>query len=260
MPKFKKVEYIIPNVEGKLEKFVADISINSDGLFYCGVDPHVANVIDTELVKRQNAPDKNGKIRIQAKEFEALDRAINKAAELLYAPIVEEFPVIRYKITVSASVAADVEGNIYPNASWPNAQWLTREIFGSCGPGQPQSLSVAACAMMKKISHYPDGKTKIDYTVYYAGGDHHGKSNPAELLNSWNKVTLHNDAKEIPYSDENALFFHRLLMGITQLIYMVQKATFEEKNLLETIKKSHGNLLPNLAILESTEQKTAEKE
>ena len=247
MPKFKKIEYRIPNIDGIFESFVADVRVNAAGFFYCYIPEHVAAVINFSVVSRAVSQGENNQILIKSKEFGLLDKAIKEAAKILYEPEVEEIHVIRYKIAVSASVAVDEQGNVCPNSGWPTAKWLTSEAFGSCGPGNPQSLSIVACAMTKRIMKYPDGKQKVSYELYYAGGDHHGKTNPAELLNSWNKQIYNDSAKEIPYTDANALFFHRLLLGMTQLILMIQTATFEQDDLLKTIAKTQGNLLPDFS-------------
>ncbi|MGK9452237.1 hypothetical protein ACSSZE_13430 [Acidithiobacillus caldus] len=191
----------------------------------------------------------SGHYILYAKDYESLLAAIHKAIKETLEPEITETQVIRYRIDVDAAVAVDDQGNVCPNAGWPNAKWLTSEVFGRSHAGSPQSLSIQACAMTKKVIRYPGGKTEVKYTPFYAGGDHFGRENPAELLNAWNGHIYSDKAKEIPYTDENALFFHRLLLGITQLILAIQTATFEQKDLLATIAKcSNGNnLLPDLA-------------
>lgn len=250
MPRFKKVDFCFMNGEVE-ESFIADVRINADGQFYCEVPGQIGELIRHAKLDRVFCAYKaDGHIQIiYAKDYESLITAIRNAIRETRKPEITETQVIRYRIDVNASVAVDDQGNVCPNAGWPNAKWLLSEAFGQSGAGSPQSLSVQACAMTKKVMRYPGGRTEVKYDLYYAGGDHHGQTNPAGLLNAWNGQIYSDKAKEIPYSDESALFFHRLLLGITQLILMIQTATFEQKDLLETIAKcSNGsNLLPDLS-------------
>ena len=80
----------------------------------------------------------------------------------------------------------------------------------------------------------------VSYSDYYAGGDHHGRSNPAGLLNSWWAVGVGDRPKEIPYSADAALFFHRLLQGMAEISRRIQEATFTQDRLVELIAKSNG--------------------
>ncbi|MGK9452491.1 hypothetical protein ACSSZE_14735 [Acidithiobacillus caldus] len=249
MPKFKKVDFCFMNGEVE-ESFSADIRINADGEFYCKVPNRIAELIfhakSDRVFFRQGMDALD---TLYAKDYESLLAAIRKAIKETLEPEITETQVIRYRIDVNASVAVDDQGNVCPNAGWPNAKWLTSEAFGRSPAGSPQSLSIQACAMTKKVIRYPGGKTEVKYTPFYAGGDHFGRENPAELLNAWNGHIYSDKAKEIPYTDENALFFHRLLLGITQIILMIQTATFEQKDLLATIAKcgNGGHLLPDLS-------------
>lgn len=251
MPKFKKVDFCFMNGEVE-ESFSADIRINADGEFYCEVPGQIGELIYHAKPEKARVFYKMSGLdhyTLYAKDYESLLAAIRKAIKETMEPEITETQVIRYRIEVDAAVAVDDQGNVCPNAGWPNAKWLPSEVFGCSPAGSPQSLSIQACAMTKKVIRYPGGKTEVKYTPFYAGGDHFSRENPAELLNAWNGHIYSDKAKEIPYTDENALFFHRLLLGITQLILMIQTATFEQKDLLATIAKcgNGGHLLPDLS-------------
>ena len=70
-----------------------------------------------------------------------------------------------------------------------------------------------------------------------------GNQNPAQMLNSWTAFTLPDNAKEIPYTNEAALFFHNLMFGMAKISKQIQEATFQQNNLLELIESGTGNLL-----------------
>ena len=105
------------------------------------------------------------------------------------------------------------------------------------------NLTIGARALLKKTIIYGEIK-KIKYESYYKGESHLGHDNPAQLLNSWCSISLPEDCKEIPYTDEAALFFHNLIFGMAQLSKRIQEHTFDQKNLLELISKGTGLLLP----------------
>ena len=88
--------------------------------------------------------------------------------------------------------------------------------------------------MLKRTYRY-GAQTKIEYARFYENGHHLGRNNPAELLNSWTSMGVGENPKEIPYSAEAALFFHRMLLGMAEISRRVQEATFTPQKLQELI-------------------------
>jgi hypothetical protein len=189
--------------------------------------------------------------KVSAKTFTALETLIKDALHKVLAPTITETPVILFNIESHVAFAEDEQGTIYPNAAFPGASWkLDRAMYGGHHAVEPApggySLIIGAKALLKRTYTYGD-KVKVEFESYYKDGTHHGRENPAQLLNSWSAMSLGKYPKEIPYSDEAAMFFYTLLMGMAKLSKQIQEATFSTENLLELIaKQSKGNLLPNL--------------
>jgi hypothetical protein len=222
------------------------IKVSAGGEFYCYLpEDYLPAVKD---VFKQNWK-KDGKIRVYADTLAELETRIEKTIRINAEPEVFEEPVIRYNIESHVSFAEDSDGNVFPNTGFPDTKWNAkgdRELYGNHDSAKPcrggYSLRVGAQAMMKKTLVYGETK-RVKYSFYYKDGSHHDHDNPAELLNSWSSFSLPDNAKEIPYTDEAALFFHNLLLGMAQLSKKIQEQTFGQEKLLELIAKGH-KLLP----------------
>jgi len=246
MPHFKKVKFTAKNAAGHIEELTVDVSINTNGHFYA----HLPDVFEAGL-KGTFAVVK-GKVKVIAKTYEELSRLIEDALNQLIEVKVTNEHVIRFNINSDVSFAEDGEGNIFPNAGFPGANWPYEKsgMFGSHHSSNPSvlgySLTIGARAMTKTTYRFGD-KEKVDYVNYYKEGSHHGHENPANLLNSWCSFTLGSSPREIPYSDESALFFHNLMMAMAELSKRIQEATFNEQALLGTIANQGLALLGNSA-------------
>ncbi len=248
MPHFKtqKFSIHIPDIGHVGEK--VSIKINADGDFYCYLpDKYIFAVKD---VFKRDWQWKEDKIRIHSTTFAGLESSISAVIRINAQPEILEEPIIRYNIESHVSFAEDDAGNIFPNAGYPGAKWKHHSIEGMYGDHCSSKLAkggygliVGAKAVMKKTLTYGETK-KIKYEGYYKGGHHLTYENPAQLLNSWASIKLPDDAKEIPYTDEAALFFHNLMLGMSQLSKRIQEATFDQQNLLKLISEGSGLLLP----------------
>jgi hypothetical protein len=148
--------------------------------------------------------------------------------------------VIRYNIESHVAFAADVNGNIFPNSRFAGAEWSDKDgryggHVATCPSRGGYTLTIGAKAFLKTVYRYGDNE-KVEYEYYYKGGSHLKHDNPAELLNSWTSFSLGDGAKEIPYSDEAALFFHDLMLGMAKLSKLVQDNTFDQSGLSELIE------------------------
>jgi hypothetical protein len=237
-----------------------EVQINADGLFYANLPEHLQVAFDSSLVVHSPRTPK-GQFKAQASTLDALERAIKSAYIAFMAPEVTEEPIIRYNIESHVSFAVDQAGKIAPNAGYPGATWVERSTGGRA-PGEGEtlvpdygghhatqpathgySLAIGARAMLKRTYRFGEN-VRVEYENYYKGRSHLEYENPAQLLNSWTAMGLGNDPKEIPYTDEAALFFHRLLLGMAELSRRVQEATFTPQRLNALIAASaNGPLL-----------------
>ncbi len=224
------------------------VFVNVEGVFYCDLPagmrlPLLNTFARSELVENKD----KGTVRVFADTLEALEGGVQRAFYKFTKPTVKEEPVICYNIESHVSFATDEDGNIFPSAGHPGAEWRSKEngeMYGDhnsanlCRGGY--SLTVGAEARLKTTYSY-GGHDKIKYALYYRGGDHFGRENPAERLNDWCSITLRDGFKEIPYSDEAAEFFYNLMYGIAKMAQVIQNHTFEQEKLLALIHS--GNLL-----------------
>ncbi len=256
MPRFKKATYSVRNGAGAVERLDVEISISTSGEFYAHIPSHLAplaNGIDGVYLQygKGKTPEH---VKINSATLEGLEKAIQKALTAFTQPEVTEEPVIRYNLESHVSFAEDEDGNIFPNAGFPGAKLLGEEkskMYGNHYAQRPSdggySLTIGAMALLKRTTKYGE-HVKVEYSRWNNGGSHLKSDNPANLLNSWCSMTLGKNPKEIPYTDEAALFFHNLLLGMATISRQIQEATFTQDRLLALIaKQSNTLLLANVA-------------
>lgn len=269
MPKFKTLKIQHRNGAGVEDTLCVDVQLSSAGLFYANLPECLRVAFDGSLVVRSPRTP-SGLFKAESATLQALEDAIRSAYIAFMAPEVTEEPVIRYNIESHVSFAVDQDGKIVPNAGYPGATWVERGP-ASRGPGAAlipsygdhhatsparngYSLAIGARAMLRRTHRFGD-KTRVEYENYYKGGSHLSRDNPAQLLNSWAAMGLGDAPKEIPYTDEAALFFHRLLLGMAELSRRVQEATFTQERLTALIASSANGQLLGFAAPAATDAK-----
>lgn len=256
MPRLKKQTFSTHNKAGYTESIDVEIHVSADGQFYGYVPEYLLPSLDAKNIDLRG---KAAGIKIVAATLDNLERVIKSALYKYATPEVIEEHVIRYNIESHCAFAFDDAGNIHPNGYFGENLKFSCDKSAFCGNlpyGDHHAtsaakggfgLTVGAKAMTKTTTIYGD-KRQVAYIPYHKGGSHLGHDNPANLLNSWHSFSLPDDAKEIPYSDEAALFFHSMMMGIAQLNKKVQEATFGVENLQRMIANhaASGNLLVDM--------------
>lgn len=246
MPHFKKVEFISQNADGAVDKFTLSVEIRANGTFYTHVPEKLRVSFDEDSIDLRERQRK-GFFVTSASTFVELVSAIEKAHDEFMEPSIKEEPVILYNIESHVSFALTKDGRVFPNAGYPGAQWLAKdESFGKHHASDPTqggySLTIGAKAMLKKTTTYGK-KSASTYSYYYKGESHLAHDNPAQLLNSWTAMKLADDAREMPYSDEAAMFFFNLLHGMAELNRRVQEFTNTPEKIALAISKHAGQLL-----------------
>ncbi len=221
------------------------ISVSKEGYFYVNLEPEF--IIASESILNTKINDGVPYIKVSDSNCDSLIRTIKEILELHHKPEVIEEPVILYNIESHISFCQNDDGEIFPNGTFEGAKWRISEKYGNHAAAQPStngySLTIGAKAKLKITLKYGDSK-RVEYKDYYKGGSHLGHDNPAQLLNSWQCFSLKR-FKEIPYSDESALFFHNLMLGMAKISKLIQDNTFEQENLLNLIASGTNPLLPN---------------
>jgi hypothetical protein len=246
MPLFKTITLSAHDKRGVVvDSRKVPIQITAAGEFSATVDEDLRNGLPSKLIDYKRSPA--GKVRLVCPVFTEIESALQEALRLISQPVITEEPVIRYNIESHVSFAIDDQGMIFPNAGFPGARWVgSTTQYGDHHATSPSrggySMTVGAKAFIKRTIRYGEN-VRLEYVLYYRGGNHHGRENPAELLNAWSSFSLPDGAKEMPYSDEAALFFHRLLLGMADLSRRVQELTSDQDRLQALIARTGGAAL-----------------
>lgn len=217
-------------------------NVNSSGDFYCAIPESLQSYFGKGQVYKECvkvATNRAGAPTVFAKTLEALESELYAALRKVNVPDVTVEHVIRYNIKSSVNFAQDGNGGIYPNATFEGAEWPEfnsgdhRMYGGHYATNRAKggySLCIGGEALTKK-TYRVGSKVSVQYEKY-SGPD----SKAAELLNSWVGFELPKDAKEIPYTEEAAMFFHNLMLGMARISKQIQEATFDQSNLIALIE------------------------
>ena len=242
MPKIGK-KTIRANVAGRSFVENIEVHVNADGRFYTKVPENLLTFFQEEDI----FPRKNGGYNLFANTMEKLLATLEKALYAVNNPEIKVEHIIKYNIQTKAPFIENENGDIFPNgcylkegekgkASWNNDKYRYHEMPGLTHK-EGYFLSIAAQALTKTTKKYGDGIERVEYELYYKNGDHFGNENPAEKLNSWTDMSVDKNAKEIPYSDEAALFFHNLIYNMTKMVKKIQDYTADQEKLLQIIEQ-----------------------
>lgn len=244
MPKLKTLELQSQYIAG-LKQITVKVTlyVNAEGKFYCEVPEVLQNCFDMSRVGWGDSPffhDRRGRICMKDSSYVALVGSLQKALDDIARPEEIREKVICYYIESKGSFAIDSKGNIVRDLTGNvDAHWFDKisNMYGCMA--SPYSLSIAA-GVYWRITRSLAGKNAVTYELVHS----EDKNSPDYILNNWNCCPKELEQKIIPYSDKAAKFFISLIEGMCRLNYLVQTATFEEKDLLETINKG-TLLLPN---------------
>jgi hypothetical protein len=173
-----------------------------------------------------------------------LHYAFTKALEIVCTPTVTTERVILYMLRSHVSFAEQPDGTIVPNARWPNAVWNHSEAFGghhATKQSDGYSMHVGARAYTKTTRVYAQSDPVVDYELFYGIGpdgrpnDHFEREHPAGLLNSWMSYYLPDPCDEMPYTDEAALWFHRLMQSMAEMQRRIQRMVQDKPKFIEVV-------------------------
>lgn len=253
MPRLKKdtIVYSLPKRLGTV-KFDVVYHVNTAGEFYCEI-PDIVLPAFSENKSYGLAYSKNnrkGNLCLYSKDLESIELTLKQAIKSMNEPEVTKEHVICYNIESHVSFAETPSGDIYPNSGChPDAAWANEsktKMFGDHHSNNAASGGYSLCIgakAMTKITTRIGSKVDVSYEMYYQGKSHLGFENAAQKLNSWCSFALPNKFKEIPYTDEAAMFFYNLMHSMAILSRSIQNATFEQDMLLQLIQSGADNLL-----------------
>lgn len=231
--------------------FILDLKVNvtTDGDFTASIDKKYLNAIKGVF---QNSYKINKEtITIIAPSLDKLMSSSERMLDIHNTPKITKENIIAYNIESHVSFCENDKGDIFPNGTYQkDLQWAINDKYGEHHASSPAkdgySLTVGAVAYTKITKDY-NGNKVVVYNAYYGeNGSHLGNKNPAEKLNSWCSFSLYpENCRQMPYSDESAIFFFNLLMGMARMAKLIQEATFDEDNLMALIASGGNPMLPS---------------
>lgn len=255
MPKIAALPICVTAVD-KVTKiaYKADASVGLDGIFSVELDARLEKsadhlLRDPEFRNIGTKPTPNGH-RVIGKSLDEVRRFIEHCAanELKCEVKTERVIVYGYDIFAHACQASD--GSLHPNGHYAGREgkWieLATNTFGS-EVREHYSVGFAAVVREKTTYTRPTGTV-----VKYDQPDkvsHFADTDPMMMLNAFVKVKpkldggqLPSGFKEMPYTEEAALFFYQTMMNIVNLASTVRNFFSNAPMLLNAIKTG-ANLL-----------------
>jgi len=251
MPHIKTETISARNEAGATASFKAKLAVNSQGDFYAAYPDYlnepISQFVDGETIWKGRHRDGS---KLFSNSLATLTQVLGRALRSHLTPEITESLVIAYNIESHVNFAQDEEGNIFPNAGFEGAQWPevngSAELYGNHHAAKPSeggySLTVGAVAL-RKITYRYGTAEKSQCERYYGDDGHLGHDNPASLLNSWCSFSLPEAAKEMPYTDEAATFFHNLMLGMAEISKRIQFFASDETKLKQLIASGSQPLL-----------------
>lgn len=239
----KNQQYVKDNGAGGFERIEVKISVSVDGYFTTRIDEKYRDcaigVLEHGAIEAANSlkQQSGGTFRISFNSLDDLNQGVDSILAKYCNPKIKHENIIRYKIETSVIFTENKKGEMAQNAVKDGFSWEHKgmDMYRNVGDiySSPYSIKIYARALVKTTKTFGEHKTVV-YHNYYADG---GNENPAERLNSWCHmgITDKEQANEIPYSDESALFFNDLIWCIVNLSKLIQDHTFNKNDLLKTI-------------------------
>lgn len=235
MAKFKNI--ILTAHQGQI-KITVPVSIDVQGDFYCKI-PAELLVMFSDFSNIPKGVQRGCDDKLFAKVFTDLEDCLKRAVYHCFQPVITKEKVIRYSITNTFPYTIVDGVTVAPNGYYGERD-ADYEHFGS--PTRLGGLSIVAKAEIKTTAVRGE-KVDISYDNYYGeDGSHLGTKNPAERLNSWGRCGLCDSPKEIPYSDEAAVFFFDAMMGMARLAHMIRTSTDSPEKIRTLITGKQGLL------------------
>ena len=261
MKPFKKMTFTAKGPDGRtvVEEFTETIKIDAYGRFCC-IIPDQLVAIAQDIAKGPTCrglssgmvveSSTDGRMYVKCKTFDELVSVINGIIKDHSTPVITEELVIRYNVESHVSFCVTPDGIIRRNGNdvegtewtYKECNWDTSKKYGSHSATSPcsggYSLTIGAEAMRKITTRYGTS-VKVKYETYYGDGNHLQSKCPASRLNSWCSFILPS-AKEMPYSDDAAIFFDNMMMRMAEMNRLVQSFCFDQDVLMKLISEKKG--------------------
>ena len=220
---------------------VVDVKVRSNGLFYAHVPVFLkesihAVEIGIEITKRKT--NKETDYDVRADTFAKLEQLLVEATEIALTAKRETEHVIVYNIALHCTFAVKEDGTTAHNSV--DGEWNNDKIFGNHTSINLSKGGFGICIGAEartKITDTFGEHTEVKYERYNGEGDTNWQypTTPAGILNSWNGFYIGDTFKEIPYTDEAAIFFDGIMKGIVSMSRNIAKYLGSEEDVLRAI-------------------------
>ena len=207
-----------------------EIHVNSKGAFFAKLDVEYESFVKAS---KYNYDIKGNRLNLFCNLMDELEEAVELLFKAKNEPIVTTEEVILYNIQSQVAFAVDKKGQICPNAERPNSRWAGYGNIHSSNPADGgYSLTIGARVYNKNLLRLPNGETITEYTWF-------DRTEAGRALNSWRSFSLDTDtAEEMPYSDNAAIFFYDLLLGMATVSKKIQEMTSSREDILKLINNN----------------------
>lgn len=228
------------NDSGEAYDFQSKIAVNSGGKFQCSFPDEL------EPIVRELLRTKEGYGIYQPKKYlYLLGPDMEKCVFYLQSAIVNYLDtiekkdlVIVYSSDVNYSICQDKDGGLHPNGTFiePGEDWSWKGNLHAANCSKVFSLGVGAVVKVKKTYERKTGTTVNYESLCHCQEMEEGVGEFGLLLDAF--PTLNIDprfAKELPYTEETAKFFYKILMGMARTAMQIEDFFSDDQNLLTAI-------------------------
>ena len=220
----------------QVEKY--DVYCNADGMFYTRLDLDIYMDI-VQGIGLTNYQVKGDKVLIFFDTSSELESKMYDIVKVLVDPETVEELVICYNVDAVASFGMTPDGDVTPNPEGEDYVWHKYGEQHATNPADGGFSVTIGARVYVKCTHTMGDRETVNYESAYSRKElgEYGK-----LLSRWCSFSLPKDAPEMPYTEDNAKFFHEMMVGIVTIAKMLKDRT-ETKEQIITMIASNQKLL-----------------
>ena len=264
MPKLKKQEFLCKPKAGEIYKFSSDVSVNAQGLFVFTVPEELMDTINllrkSDLFKGIGITagvSRSGKFNVYSPRFENGKSFIRAVLAAFTECEIRTERVILFGYNLDVAYAKSAMGSFHPNVYLANADSGDTGVanansstwngnLNATSNRDYYSVGIVARAFDKVTYRRPTGETSEFKQVEDAS-----KDSFLAKLNAF--VGLHfyfgfarERFKEIPYSEEAAEFFYRIMLGLCKMADQIGEFLGDTERVVEAIETKKQLSLPDM--------------
>lgn len=222
MPAMPKIPFKYENATGEVMEFMAECSVDADGLFAIVIPDDLANLERSGSSHISiNKPRKNW--RVEHSDLSTAKKHVVELMEEYLSVITTTERVIVYELDLRVSFWQGRDGRIYPNGSEdPDGQWSkvgNHLSFHGQAHG-PYGVGLFA-EVLDRVTHTRKNSVKSEFITVNTGNHSHREGMEwAYRLNHFIKCTTkkgYHNLESMPYTEEAARFFVESLTAICSL-------------------------------------------